>query len=235
MRENEPKDSWNSERYEGSVYLIQCNGLTKIGYSKDPDKRIEILEKTKFPHGTKDLGKIEKIFEIITDSPRQLEKDLHELLDNERVVGEWFHLKDKDIKAIREIMLDTLKCDEKKYGERTIYSMPFREKPVKEDKPTIFRTSLMEFLDLRTPCKYRFKTLIPNTDHLDDIPILASRCQFLTDLNNTETLCEDRYRKRSEINCPTITGEKEPDKVTESLEYFPPNVSIYKSPRNTGK
>src|SRR4030042_5744864 len=97
-----------SEIYDDQpcVYLIQCGGLTKIGYTKNLTRRLEVLKSLSYPSGSKGLGDVEKVYEIRSKSPDKLEKDLHELLNKEKVIGEWYNLKEKDLNVIRELCFD---------------------------------------------------------------------------------------------------------------------------------
>jgi hypothetical protein len=73
------------KRKQQSVYIMQCSqtGVVKIGVSNNPVSRLSAIQ-TGYPF----LLKLERI--IKTDEPRLLERQLHKLLDDFRLKGEWF-------------------------------------------------------------------------------------------------------------------------------------------------
>jgi hypothetical protein len=84
-----------TEKSEGWVYFLKAdNGLTKIGRTKDLDKRMFHFT-VKLPY------KLEVIHSIKTDYTIQLEKRLHEKYDSFRVRGEWFALSDEHLEEIK--------------------------------------------------------------------------------------------------------------------------------------
>lgn len=97
------KESFHLEEVDTAspcVYILASQGLYKIGRTTNLKKRIPSLRETDFPGGVKGFGPIENIFFIKTDQPETLEKQLHALLEEERVTGEWFHLKSSDLEAL---------------------------------------------------------------------------------------------------------------------------------------
>ena len=72
------------------IYFIQAgdNGPVKIGYSINPEKRLQALQ-TSHPQ------KLRMI--TVIDGDRDLEKELHEYFSDESVSGEWFNI---DMRAI---------------------------------------------------------------------------------------------------------------------------------------
>ena len=90
---------------EKYLYLIEFNGLIKIGFSINPETRLKqfnlgkkarILFKKQWPH----IGKIEHV--------------LHDLFEDKRYSGEYFDLTDEDIDYIKDFDLE-------QYSELTDY------------------------------------------------------------------------------------------------------------------
>ena len=99
LRENNPnlpRTRPVSQVLEGYVYVMQhTSGLVKIGYSKDPDKRLKQV--------TRDEGNdmIELLCVIKSDHMTSLEYELHQRFRSKRIRGEWFDLPSKDIEYIK--------------------------------------------------------------------------------------------------------------------------------------
>ncbi len=77
----------------GFVYLLETNGVYKIGKAKDVEVRVKSLQ-TGTPTELKLVHKIE------TNDYSRLEKFLHDSLDYRRVRGEWFELSEKEVAKI---------------------------------------------------------------------------------------------------------------------------------------
>lgn len=95
-RMNELKDYENKynpslNKKSGFVYLMRSkNDKYKIGFSKDPKKRLKSLQNdTPF--------ELECLRVIQTDDMKGLERDMHEYYKSKRVAGEWFDLSQEDI------------------------------------------------------------------------------------------------------------------------------------------
>lgn len=72
------------------VYLIgERHGLYKIGYSSDPEQRIQQL-----PGGASGLS-VRGL--IPTESPTELERHMHTVFESRRFHGEWFCLSRSDV------------------------------------------------------------------------------------------------------------------------------------------
>lgn len=80
----------------GHVYVMEGNGLYKIGRTTRLDKRIRHFS-TLFP------VPITVVTTIPTDDPIALEKRLHERFREHRRTGEWFALSEEDLDYIRRI------------------------------------------------------------------------------------------------------------------------------------
>lgn len=78
------------------VYLLKTKNACKIGWAKNPRKRVRvILAKIKMGGGL--------IHQIETNDPHKLEKFWHEKFSSKRVVGEWFALTDDDVREMRAV------------------------------------------------------------------------------------------------------------------------------------
>ena len=81
----------------GKVYIVRAGQYYKIGITQgDVSRRVAQLQ-TGSPH------KIHVIRVIETDRPRDLERDLHEMLRHKRVEGEWFKLSEAELRIIRRL------------------------------------------------------------------------------------------------------------------------------------
>lgn len=80
----------------GFVYLFRCeNGLTKIGKSADPARRIKNL--SGYPVS------VHPVHAIATDDMSWLEALLHRRFRDNRVRGEWFALGEEDVAVIMQV------------------------------------------------------------------------------------------------------------------------------------
>lgn len=77
------------------LYLIHCNGFTKIGISNDVDRRIALFQ-TGNPYPLELLGKFE------FDNALQVESILHVRYAGFRTMGEWFKLTDAQIEEVKD-------------------------------------------------------------------------------------------------------------------------------------
>lgn len=79
----------------GFVYFITAHdsGLTKVGFSSDPAKRLKQLQ-------TGHSSKLRISMQIRTKNPRALEARLHLLFRHKRQAGEWFRLDKEDFNLI---------------------------------------------------------------------------------------------------------------------------------------
>lgn len=96
IREKKDPARSNPQR-AGYVYLLRAHsGLYKIGFTKNPDHRIETFS-VKLP--------FEVEFEALinTDNMHQLERGLHVMFDDKRVNGEWFNLSPEDVAYIKSL------------------------------------------------------------------------------------------------------------------------------------
>ena len=77
------------------VYVLKCNGLYKIGRSRDPQWRVRQLQ----------TGAAHPIDVVFTIRTRQhgLERALHQRFSSLRKRGEWFELNDAHLDWIRNL------------------------------------------------------------------------------------------------------------------------------------
>lgn len=78
-----------SDLQEDYLYIIENNGLYKIGYSSNWDKR--------FKNYQTHLGQVNIVY--VTKQPNcfELERHLHNLFSDKRLNGEWFDLDETDL------------------------------------------------------------------------------------------------------------------------------------------
>ena len=79
----------------GTVYLIQCGNhpLFKIGVATELSNRLSIMQ-VNCPF------KLSIIASKLSPHPYELEKQLHYIVDEHRVRGEWFKLTRKSLDAV---------------------------------------------------------------------------------------------------------------------------------------
>lgn len=80
---------------QGKVYFVSAPGRIKIGYTVNPDDRLEKLRQA-------DMEPLSVI--AVIDGTRRLERHLHEKLSPFRLKGEWF----LDCAAVRDAMNECL-------------------------------------------------------------------------------------------------------------------------------
>lgn len=80
----------------GYVYLLESNGLYKIGYSNHPETRLRRLM-------TGSACQITIVHTIYTALFREIEHRLHNRFWKKRVHGEWFALDESDVTYIKEL------------------------------------------------------------------------------------------------------------------------------------
>lgn len=87
------------EKKAGYVYFIKnkSTGLTKIGCSSNIEKRIKSLQ-------VGSSEKLECFLRILDINYRKLEKKFHKVLNNYRIIGEWFDLRNLGHKNLRKLL-----------------------------------------------------------------------------------------------------------------------------------
>lgn len=91
------KESTASSYKSGYVYLLECGGRYKIGFSKDVERRIRQLDTRPFK-----LNLIAKS-KLISDAYDR-EQEIHEYFANSRVEGEWYCFSDEEALYAEEIV-----------------------------------------------------------------------------------------------------------------------------------
>ena len=77
------------EKEEDYLYIIENNGMYKIGYSSNFSKR--------YVNYTTHLGKVNLVYLTKQHNCFELERRLHDFFDDLRCEGEWFDLCDNDL------------------------------------------------------------------------------------------------------------------------------------------
>lgn len=78
------------------LYLIRAeNGLIKIGYSEDVQRRYSLLN-------TASPIALELLWFMESARARLIEAELHQRFASKRVRGEWFAIGDEDVESIRQ-------------------------------------------------------------------------------------------------------------------------------------
>lgn len=86
------------DRSPSQLYVVSCNGLFKIGVTKDIERRIKTLQT-----GNAHEIKLEYIEE--RNQPYKIERYLHRVFDKHRIKGEWF-----EGISLRDIRVQILMC-----------------------------------------------------------------------------------------------------------------------------
>lgn len=81
----------------GQVYLMESGGLYKIGYTYTSVRARRLT----FQRGNP--KKVNQICIIDSDSPEQLEKELHDKFAKKHVRGEWFDLNAADVEYMQSL------------------------------------------------------------------------------------------------------------------------------------
>ena len=84
-------------RKKGYVYLLECGGRYKIGFSKDVERRIHQLDPTPFK-----LNLVAKS-KFISDAYDR-EQELHEYFAENKIDGEWYEFSDHEAQYAKEII-----------------------------------------------------------------------------------------------------------------------------------
>lgn len=79
------------------VYLIRCNDLYKIGYSQNPESRLDGMQ-------TSNPYLLELLWKQRIPNYQQLEEMMHERFASKRVRREWFKLGKEDVEFILSLI-----------------------------------------------------------------------------------------------------------------------------------
>lgn len=93
----------------GHVYVIKSVNLYKIGRTGDMEKRMKSFERS-LPHG------FEMICSWYTTDTRTEEAEMHSILAEKRVTGEWFALGDDDVDFLSSMAIFNTQHRERLYG-----------------------------------------------------------------------------------------------------------------------
>lgn len=86
----------NLARWDGYVYLLESNGVYKIGKSVNVNRRLtQISPVMPYP--------VELLHAIRTTDHSALEAQLHEMFAPKRLNGEWFELSARDVRFIQSL------------------------------------------------------------------------------------------------------------------------------------
>ena len=91
------KESRSVRSKGGYVYLLECGGKYKIGFSKDVERRIQQLDTRPF-----ELNLVAKS-KFISDAYDR-EQELHEYFAENRIDGEWYEFSDHEAQYAKEII-----------------------------------------------------------------------------------------------------------------------------------
>lgn len=81
---------------KGFVYLIECEGKYKIGFTRNIIQRMSFFKNT--------LPSYPRIVNyIVSNDYKRLEKSLHILFNEKRIKNEWFLLEENDLKTFDKI------------------------------------------------------------------------------------------------------------------------------------
>lgn len=94
---NNPKQKTNPKGY---VYLMECGGKYKIGFSKDVERRIKELNHR--PFETKLLAKSRLI-----ENPYSFEQEIHEVFEEYRIDGEWYNFEENILQYVINVIKNT--------------------------------------------------------------------------------------------------------------------------------
>jgi len=92
----------DSIRYIDCVYIVECNGLYKIGRTSHLDSRLNAIQTaTPFP--------VQLVYAIPCPmKDREIEHALHVIFADHRVRGEWFKLSMRDIAKIKSLSVQEI-------------------------------------------------------------------------------------------------------------------------------
>lgn len=91
------------------VYFLRCGNYVKIGSSIDPDVRVEQLRKdTDRTLRPKGLKMSEAVYIGSIAASRSVERDLHNVLNKYRVIGEWFEWTDVVESTVTDVLADEI-------------------------------------------------------------------------------------------------------------------------------
>lgn len=84
---------------KGYIYLLECEGKYKIGFSKDVDRRIKELSNNPFKINLVAKSKF-------LENAYELEQIIHEKLIDYRINGEWYNLNQEVLEDIKKMIIN---------------------------------------------------------------------------------------------------------------------------------
>lgn len=94
-KEKEKKEQRKSEMKKGYVYMLECGGKYKIGFSKDVERRMKELDTRPF-----ELNLVVK--SAFLNDAYDREQELHEYFEANRTIGEWYNFTKQELLCAKE-------------------------------------------------------------------------------------------------------------------------------------
>ena len=95
-----------------SVYVIECAGLLKIGYSTDPKRRVaKLFQSTSAytaPRAAYEARGTQRLVHVINGATKADERSIHLTLDDYSIGCEWFVNEPAVLDFVRSFELDSL-------------------------------------------------------------------------------------------------------------------------------
>ena len=82
-------------RRRSSVYIMECGGFYKIGYTYNPDRRLQEIQ-------ISNPFKVELIYSEEMNFARKIEAQIHDEFLNKQKRGEWFELTKEDLEMVKK-------------------------------------------------------------------------------------------------------------------------------------
>lgn len=81
------------EKSKGYIYLFECGGKYKIGYSKNVERRLKELDNRPFK-----INLIAK--SVLSDKSYHVEQKLHSIYEKNKIDGEWYSFNNNQLKEL---------------------------------------------------------------------------------------------------------------------------------------
>jgi len=117
------------EDMKREIYLIRHNsGAVKIGYSKNPERRVRALDVMPYPV-------VELEFSKRVRDAKSVERELHERYSDKQIRGEWFDLTETEVEELKKWLTTVGEGQvlEHKSGKTRADVLKVQEKRVKLD------------------------------------------------------------------------------------------------------
>ena len=96
-KETENRRRRKSKAKKGYVYMLECGGKYKIGFSKDVERRMKQLDTRPFK-----LNLVTK--SVFFNDAYDREQELHKYFEYKRLDGEWYNLTKLEAECAKEII-----------------------------------------------------------------------------------------------------------------------------------